>query len=79
MNRRMWQGWGFGTSELTGKYGLAEWRQKYPDAVPLAQVGPGQVFRMLQDGEDLQVPVGATLISMTPEKPQRKAREAVEG
>lgn len=76
MNQRMWQGWVFTSSELTEKFTMEDWRKTLPDAVPLAQVGPGQSFRMIEASDDLNLPAGATLIALAPEKPQRKSREA---
>jgi hypothetical protein len=76
MNRRMWQGWEFVTTDLTEKFSLDDWRAKHPGGIALAQVGPNGHFAFLEDSDKLKVPEGAVLIGVAPERPARARPEA---
>lgn len=63
IDARMQEGWAIGSRRLTPEFGLEEWRQRRPDAVPLCLVGARGELTLFDDR--IPAPKGK-LISLQP-------------
>ncbi|KAF0677614.1 cation:proton antiporter [Profundibacterium mesophilum] len=67
LNRMMWQGWTFRVTRLSEEYGMAEWREKRPNALLLAYIDPeGEIHFLGSNEGDLHPEPGTKLVSMLP-------------
>ncbi|WP_406675829.1 cation:proton antiporter [Roseitranquillus sediminis] len=76
LNRRIAEGWSFRTTRLTEKFTLAEWREKRPEAILLAQVTPGGRFSMLMPEDEPDERPDTRLFSMAPPDTAEVAAES---
>ncbi|MFW2587362.1 cation:proton antiporter [Sagittula sp. SSi028] len=65
----------FRVSTLSEEYRLDDWRAKLPEAVALAELGPGGRLRFLAPDETPQDRVGMKILSIGPARPERKSGE----
>ncbi|MFY0621149.1 MAG: sodium:proton antiporter [Pelagimonas sp.] len=65
---RMLDGWGFRVTTLSETFGVENWRDTHPDAIPVAQVTAGGTVTLISSVEALRSAEGTRLIALTPPK-----------
>lgn len=65
---RMLDGWGFRVTTLSEAFGVENWRDTHPDAIPVAQVTAGGAVTLISSVEALRSAEGTRLIALTPPK-----------
>jgi NhaP-type Na+/H+ or K+/H+ antiporter len=76
LQRRMWDGWEFRQTTLSDEFRLADWREKNPLGIPIADMGPRGTLRILGPNESPKDSKGTRLIAMLPMKEHRAKAEA---
>jgi hypothetical protein len=62
----------FRVTRLTEEFSLENWLAMQPDAVPMAELGPGGTLRLLGPGDKLRGGVDAQVLSRMPKRPERQ-------
>lgn len=64
--RRMAQGWQVRATTLSEDFTLEDWRARNPDAVPLAELEPAGLLRLLSDPDEAKAAPDTTLLALAP-------------
>jgi hypothetical protein len=75
LQRRMWDGWEFRQTTLSEEFTLDDWREKNPEGIPIADMGPRGTLRLLGPKDDPKDAKGTRLIAMLPKKEHRAKAE----
>lgn len=62
-------GWKFRVTKLTEEFSLADWRQKNPEALPMAAYDGKGGLHVFEEGPELAVPPGNRLVALYPPEP----------
>ncbi|MCR8547107.1 cation:proton antiporter [Salipiger sp. P9] len=71
-NARLAEGWEFRVTKLSAEFTLAHWRDKNPEAVPVADLGPGGTLRLLEPEAKPKEAEGTRLLFLAPKREERK-------
>ncbi len=66
LDRKLAEGWTFGTTRITEAFSVGDWRTRNPDGVIMARVRPGGEVKMDLDDEITKVTEGTRIITMLP-------------
>ena len=69
---RLAEGWAFRVTRLTEEFTLARWRERWPEAVAVALIGPKGTVRLPAPGAELKAGAGTRIVSLV--SPQAQAR-----
>lgn len=75
LQRRMWDGWEFRSTTLSEEFTLEDWRDKHPEGIPVADIGPRGTLRFLGPDDEPKDAKGTKLIAMLPMKEHRAKAE----
>ncbi|MDO6585772.1 sodium:proton antiporter [Salipiger sp. 1_MG-2023] len=71
-NARLAEGWEFRVTKLSEEFTLEQWRARHPDAVPVADLGPGGTLRLLGPDDKVKSTDGTRLLFFGPKREERK-------
>ncbi|WGW02745.1 cation:proton antiporter [Tropicibacter oceani] len=71
-NARLAQGWEFRVTQLTEEFGMEQWREKNPEAIVTAELGPNGTLRLLGPKDSPKGSKGAQILALMPTRDTRK-------
>ncbi len=66
-------GSGFRVTRLSEEFTLEHWRERHPEAVPMAELGPNGTLRLLGPKDELSGRAESRILSRMPKREERKA------
>ncbi len=75
-NARLSEGWEFRVTKLSEEFTLDHWREMYPEAIPVADLGPNGTLRLLGGKREPKDGAGVRIVSLGPVRPERAEGQA---
>lgn len=72
VDARLAEGWEFRATKLSEEFGLEDWREKNPEAIPVATLGPNGGLRLLGPEDAPRDAPGARLLALMPARSERR-------
>ncbi|MCA0850782.1 cation:proton antiporter [Salipiger thiooxidans] len=71
-NARLAEGWEFRVTKLSAEFTSEHWRERNPEGVPVADLGPGGTLRLLGPEDKVKETEGTRLLFLAPKREERK-------
>ena len=69
---RLAEGWEFRVTKLSSEFPIAQWRERNPEGVPIADLGPNGTLRLLGPEDKVKETDGTRLLFLGPKRQERK-------